>query len=317
MDSNTRSRSDNLRDLSKAELHCHLDGSLPLPTLRALLGRADLTPDQVEAPPRCKDLAQYLEKFDWPLQALQTEAHLSRGAHDLLYAMAGDGVQYAEVRFAPLLHTTQGLRCEEVVESVLAGIRSAQSEGCATKAQLILCAMRHHTPQQNEVVLQTALTFRGSGVCAIDLAGDEAAYPLYAHAALFRAAHKENLPFTIHAGECGSVDNVRCAVELGAARLGHGIALMQDAALMKEVARRGIGVEMCPTSNLQTAAISDWASYPLMQFLRAGIKVCVNTDNRTVSATTLTQELELVQRTWTQEHVIEILTQNAFDLAFA
>ena len=114
-----------------------------------------------------------------------------------------DGVQYAEIRFAPLLHTTQGLRCEEVVESVLAGIRSAQSEGCATKAQLILCAMRHHTPQQNEVVLQTALTFRGSGVCAIDLAGDEAAYPLYAHAALFRAAHKENLPFTIHAGECG------------------------------------------------------------------------------------------------------------------
>ena len=227
MDSNTRSRRDNLRDLSKAELHCHLDGSLPLPTLRALLGRADLTPIRWRRRPDAKTWRSIWKNSIGRCRPYKPR-RISAGALTIwLYAMAGDGVQYAEIRFAPLLHTTQGLRCEEVVESVLAGIRSAQSEGCATKAQLILCAMRHHTPQQNEVVLQTALTFRGSGVCAIDLAGDEAAYPLYAHAALFRAAHKENLPFTIHAGECGSVDNVRCAVKLGAARLGHGIALMR------------------------------------------------------------------------------------------
>ena len=213
MDSNTRSRRDNLRDLSKAELHCHWTALCRCHAARATWP-ADLTPDQVEAPPRCKDLAQYLEKFDWPLQALQTEAHLSRGAHDLLYAMAGDGVQYAEIRFAPLLHTTQGLRCEEVVESVLAGIRSAQSEGCATRRSLFyaLCVTIRRSKMKS--FCKRLLLFAAAAYAPSIWPAMRRRIPCNAHAALFRAAHKENLPFTIHAGECGSVDNVRCAVKL-------------------------------------------------------------------------------------------------------
>ena len=126
------------------------------------------------------------------------------------------------------------------------------------------------------------------------------------------------MPFTIHSGECGSVDNVREAIELGAKRMGHGIALQKSAELQKVCAERRIGVEMCPTSNLQTKAVDDFDSYPLEMFVNVGIPVSINTDNRTVSGTTITQEMQLVmERLHQPEEVILQCTKNAIETAFA
>ena len=313
-----------IHSIPKAELHCHLDGSLSLPTLQKLLNRTDLTEADVQAPARCRDLAQYLEKFDLPLQGLQTAENLQTAVHDLVLDMHSENVVYAEIRFAPLLHTQQGLTPEAVIENLLTGIRQAENQTDGSiRAHLIVCAMRHHSPEQNMRALRAALGNRSSvsqntpGVCAFDLAGDEAAYPAHQFADLFAAARAEGLPFTIHAGECGSCQNVIDSVAFGAARLGHGIALMQDAALIKELAQKGIGIEMCPTSNLQTGAIARWTDYPLRAFADAGIAVSVNTDNRTVSCTTLTRELQLIYDTYQDEALIHTLIDNAFNTAFA
>lgn len=313
-----------IHSIPKAELHCHLDGSLPLPTLQKLLGRTDLTEADVQAPARCRDLAQYLEKFDLPLQGLQTAENLQAAAHDVVLDLCSEHVVYAEIRFAPLLHTQQGLTPEAIIENLLTGIRQAEKEtGGSIKAHLIVCAMQHHSPEDNMRALRAALGYRssasqpGPGVCAIDLAGNEALHPIRHFSDLFAAARAENLPFTIHAGECGSPLNVKEAAKLSARRVGHGIALMKDETLMKELARTGLGVEMCPTSNLQTAAIADWADYPLCRFEQAGLKVSVNTDNRTVSGTTLTQELQFLLDSYQDEALIHRLIDNAFQTAFA
>lgn len=311
-----------LKTVSKAELHCHLDGSLRLSTLQQLLHRPNLTQADIEAPLRCHNLAEYLEKFDLPLTALQTEKQLETAAHDLLIDMSREMITYAEIRFAPMLHTGAGLTCEQVIESVLCGLRQAEKELAAAEdphpiqAQLIICAMRHHSFQLNLKALRAALAFHGCGVCAMDLAGDEAAYPMDQFQDLFQAVRKEGLPFTIHAGECGSAANIREAVSLGARRIGHGIALQKDPALLKELAEKGIGIEMCPTSNLQTGAVQNWSSYPLPLFMQAGAMVSIHTDNRTVSGTTLTAELQKVYTTWPDEAMLQRLIQNAFDTAF-
>lgn len=314
----------NIMTLPKAELHCHLDGSLSLFTLQKLLNRPDLTTADVQAPARCRDLAQYLEKFDLPLQGLQTAGALQTAAHDLLLDMHRENVVYAEIRFAPLLHTQQGLSPEDVIENLLTGIRQAEKETVGSiRAHLIVCAMCHHTPEENMRALRAALGYRSNanqntpGVCAFDLAGNEALHPMSYFRDLFAAVRAESLPFTIHAGECGSPLNVKEAAAFGARRVGHGIALMKDDALMKELARTGLGIEMCPTSNLQTAAVAHWEDYPLRRFEQAGLGVSVNTDNRTVSGTTLTRELQLIYDTYSDEALIRRLIENAFRTAFA
>lgn len=314
----------NIQSIPKAELHCHLDGSISLSTLQKLLPGRLLTQADVQAPARCRDLAQYLERFDLPLQGLQTAENLQTAAHDLLIDMHHESIVYAEIRFAPQLHRRQGLSCQAVIENLLIGLRKAQNQtGGAIRAHLIVCAMRGHTLAQNQEALRAALAYRTGirkdepGVCGFDLAGDEAAYPLYEFRELFHAVRAEGLPFTIHAGECGSVENVREAAALGAQRIGHGIALRRDPLLMQQLASEGIGIEMCPTSNLQTQAIGCWEDYPLQSFLQAGLPVSVHTDNRTVSGTTLTQELERVYAACPDEDLIRTLIDNAFQTAFA
>ena len=153
-----------LKTVPKAELHCHLDGSLRLSTLQQLLHRPNLTQAEIQAPLRCHNLAEYLKKFDLPLAALQTEKHLEIAAHDLLVDMGREMITYAEIRFAPMLHMNAGLTCEQVIESVLCGLRQAEKELAAAKnphpikAQLIICAMRHHSFQQNLKALRAALS---------------------------------------------------------------------------------------------------------------------------------------------------------------
>ena len=167
-------------------------------------------------------------------------------------------------------------------------------------------------------MIRTAREYLGSGVCAADLAGAEAIYPMSEFKNLFQNTHKIGMPFTIHAGECGSAQNIIDSVEAGARRIGHGIAMRGHSDLIKELAEKGIGIEMCPISNLQTKAVAGPEEYPIREFLNGGLKVTVNTDNRTVSDTTMTKELEFIQNTYgIQDDEIYLLMKNAADVAFA
>ena len=279
----------------KVELHCHLDGSLHVDFVQSQLakqgidmGREELE-EKLKVRTNCTSLTEYLEKFDLPLLCLQTKEGLERAAYELVRDVSKDDVAYVEVRFAPMLSTNNGLSCEEVIESVVRGLKQGEEE-YGIYASTIVCAMRHHSLEQNLEMLRAARTFMGKGVCALDLAGDESAFPTSKFRELFVQANEWGIPFTIHSGECGSVENIRVAIELGAKRLGHGIALEKSKELRDLCKEKGIGIEMCPTSNLQTKAVKSLENYPLKQFLEEGLLASIHTDNRTVSGTTMKKE---------------------------
>lgn len=300
----------------KIELHCHLDGSLNLAFVDEMLRAQGMQYEReelqkrLEAPAECGSLTEYLERFDLPLLCLQTKEGLVRAAYELVRDVSAEGVKYIEVRFAPMLSTNRGLTCEEVIACVVEGLKKGEKE-FGVFAQAIVCAMRHHSLEQNMAMLYHARKFVGKGVCALDLAGDESAFPTRQFRELFAKAREWEIPFTIHSGECGSVENVREALELGAKRLGHGIALEKSAELRKMCQEKQIGIEMCPTSNLQTKAVKDLKQYPLQQFLDEGLLVSIHTDNRTVSGTTLQKE-----QSYFGEEVIRQCTLNAIETAF-
>lgn len=304
-----------IKRLSKIDLHCHLDGSLAFEMLQKHLKR-NITRDMVQIDDDCKSLTEYLKKFDLPLECLQDEKGLEDGAYSFIKEVAKDHIKYVEVRFAPILSVNDSLSCGRVIASVLQGLKRGK-EDYQVDYNVITCAMCHHTPDRNEKMLHTAREFLGNGVCAIDLAGDESRYPTVLFRDLFAEARRIGMPFVIHSGETGNIENVRTAYEFGAVRIGHGIALQKDKELMKLYAKKGIGVEMCPTSNFQTNAVRSWEEYPLMEYLDAGIKVSINTDNRTVSNTTMTKELEKIYHQYGQdEELIMRLLDNAVDTAF-
>ena len=307
----------------RVELHCHLDGSLSVDFVDVMLREQGIIIERTEleeklkVKPNCTSLTEYLEKFDLPLLCLQTKDGLERAAHELIRDVANDDVAYIEVRFAPMLSTNNGLTCEEVIESVIRGLKSAETE-FGVYASAIVCAMRHHSLEQNMEMLRAAKKFVGKGVCAFDLAGDESAFPTSLFRELFLQAKEWQIPFTIHSGECGSVDNIREAIALGAKRLGHGIALEKSLELRQLCKEKGIGIEMCPTSNLQTKAVKGLDGYPLKQFLEEDLLVSVHTDNRTVSGTTMEQEEKLVkERLQISEEMWLQCTRNAIKTAFA
>ncbi|MDO4617305.1 MAG: adenosine deaminase [Lachnospiraceae bacterium] len=303
---------------SKTELHCHLDGSLPKQWMEQALGR-ELDSSLVSAPPDCSSLTEYLEKFELPLSCLQTALRLEDAAYALAADAARENVTYIEVRFAPNLHLDAGLHPDQAIKAVDRGLKRAETE-YSIGYGIIVCAMRHHSMKENRTMLEHAGDLRAAGaanLAALDLAGDESAYPTSLFKELFDRAREMNMPFTIHSGETGSLENVKTAYEYGASRIGHGIALKQDPGLMRAFAEAGIGVEMCPTSNFQTKAVTSREEYPLPEFLEAGIPVSINTDNRTVSSTTLTRELELVYTQYGEDDsMLEQLLKNAEMMRF-
>ena len=293
-----------IEQLPKLDLHCHLDGSLTKSMIEKHLGK-EVAREALTVSQDCKSLTEYLEKFDLPLQCLQDEKGLEEGAYTFVEEIAKEKVEYIEVRFAPMLSVHENLNCRQVIEAVRKGMERGKED------------FQVHYGKQNLAMLKCAREYLGEGVCALDLAGDESAFPTAQYRNIFREAKRLGMPYTIHSGETGSLENVREAWELGAARIGHGIALKKDPELMKTYARAGIGVEMCPTSNFQTKAAQSWQDYPLRQFLEEGIKVSVNTDNRTVSGTTMTKELIRVYEQYGRdEELIFTLLQNAADTAF-
>ena len=209
------------------------------------------------------------------------------------------------------------MNCKNVIEALLKGLERGKDD-FGVEFGVITCAMRYHSEEENSKMIMTAREYLGFGVCAADLAGAEASYPMTEFMNLFHNTHKIGMPFTIHAGECGNAQNIADAVSAGAGRIGHGIAMRGNKELQQELAARKIGIEMCPISNLQTKAVQSTAEYPLREFLDAGLRVTINTDNRTVSNTTLTKELEFVQKQYgIRDEEVLLLMKNAVDAAFA
>ncbi|MGI6010896.1 MAG: adenosine deaminase [Ruminococcus sp.] len=300
----------------KVELHCHLDGSLSPDFINTRLGE-DISISRLQVSENCRDLAEYLEKFDIPLKCLQDEEGLTGAGYDFLKNLSGENVKYVEVRFAPMLSLERGLGVRQVLEAVLNGLDRGKKE-FGVEYNVIVCAMRHHSQEKNLEMLKAAREFLGYGVCAADLAGNEAAFPMKNFISLFEEAGNMGFPFTIHAGECKDSENIRDSVLAGAGRIGHGIAMKGNSQLQELCRRRHVGIEMCPISNLQTKAADSQAEYPLREFLDRGLLVTVNTDNRTVSGTTLTKELDFIQRQYgITDEEISILMRNAVETAFA
>lgn len=289
------------------ELHVHLDGSLRPESVREmaeeqhiLLEADPLHPETLAGiltvPADCRDLNQYLACFDLPLQVLQTPEYVSRAVKELIQDMAAEGVMQAEIRFAPQLHGAKGYGQKEITEGAVRGLREGTALCPGFRGGLILCCMRGSDNQKaNEETLQTASAFLGGGVCAVDLAGAEALYPTSGYEALFALARKAGLPFTIHAGEADGAKSVWDALRFGAERIGHGVRSVDDPALCRYLADHRIPLEVCYTSNLQTKAMGA-EPHPTRKLFDMGIHVTVNTDNRTVSHTTMTEERRLLQK---------------------
>ena len=305
-----------LTALPKVELHCHLDGSLSRQFMEKRLGRT-VSQSELSVSDECRSLNEYLEKFELPGKCIMDEQGLREAGYDVLRSMKQENVCYAEIRFAPLLSETPDMKCGRVIEALLEGLEEGKRE-FGIEYGVITCAMRHHSQEQNFRMIKTAREYLGEGVCAADLAGAESLYPMSEFMELFKKTKEIGMPFTLHAGECGSVQNILDSVEAGAKRIGHGIAMKGNIQVQKKLQKKGIGIEMCPISNLQTKAVESTKDYPMREFLNAGLKVTVNTDNRTVSNTTLTKELEFVQKTYgiTDEEV-HLMMKNAVEVAFA
>jgi adenosine deaminase len=287
--------SSKIKSIPKIDLHCHLDGSLS-PEFVSKAISSTCTTDELlslmQAPANCQSLTEYLKCFDTPIKALQTSDNITNAVLDVLFQAASENVSYIELRFAPSFSVNSELSYSDVCEAAIKGC-ALGLERFDIHSNIILCAMRHHDMNTNMKTLMAVREYLGNGICALDLAGDESMFPNQNFTELFQKAKQLNVPFTIHSGECGSVENVRAALAFGARRVGHGIALVKDEALMDECRKHRLGLELCPTSNFQTKASSTTDDYPLKTFLSANLLATVNTDNRTVSNTNLTNELLL------------------------
>lgn len=303
-------------EMPKIDLHCHLDGSLTQACLCELSGR-EVAVSELQVSEDCRNLAEYLEKFDLPLQYLQTAEGLRKASKAFLMDLKKDNIAYVEVRFAPLLSVNEHLNCKQVMEAVLTGLEDAKKE-CQIPYNVIACAMRHHAIEDSLQMMKDCREFLGQGLCALDLAGNEAAFPMENFRELFAEAKKMGYPFTLHAGECGRVENVIESVKAGAKRIGHGIALTGNPEAIQFCKERKIAIEMCPISNMQTKAVSCKEDYPIREFLDAGLRVTLNTDNRMVSNSTIAKEMEFVQINYgiTDQELCR-MTENAIEASFA
>ena len=294
-----------LERLPKAELHCHLDGSVRPATLLELAREyhvamprddADALRDYMIVRDH-SSLEDYLSRFATTLSVMQTAESLERVAYELAEDAANEGVWYLEVRFAPNLNTRGGLTTAQVLESAITGLRRAERD-FGIVSRVLVCALRTLPPSSSLEMARLAVDFHGRGVVGFDLAGAEFGNPASAHADAFAHARAHELPCTCHAGEGDGAGSVRQALhDCGASRIGHGTRLIEDEALTEYVNDRRIAVEVCLTSNVQTRAAESLETHPLPEYLRRGLNVVLNTDNRLMSGTTLTDEYEVASRT--------------------
>ena len=277
--------------MKKVELHLHLDGSITPSTISEILNiNLEEAKKLSTIETKCASLKEYLTKFDIPLKIMQTKENLERVAFELAQDLQKDDVIYAEIRFAPNKHLKSGLTLDEVVTAILKGLSQVP-----IKTNLILCMMRGDSYEQNLKVIKLAKKYLNHGVVAIDLAGSEASYPVNLYQELFEIAQKENIPFTIHAGEADGPLSVINAINLGAKRIGHGVRAIESEKALKLIKEKNITLEVCPKSNLDTNMYEKLSNHPIKKLYDMGLLVTINTDNRTVSNTNLTKSYQDLQ----------------------
>lgn len=290
-----------IQRMPKTDLHVHLDGSLRLKTIMELAEEQGIKlpgdpQDEGDLAKVIKvgaihdSLESYLKGFDITLSVMQTEESLYRTAFELGQDAALEGVKYMEVRYSPVLHTQQGLSFPVIVEAVAEGLRKAKREYGLMSGQII-CGIRHIKPELSLRLAELCVAFKNKGVVAFDLAGAEADNPPKDHREAFYLIRNNNVNLTIHAGEAYGPESVHQAIHMcGAHRIGHGTRLREDGDLLNFVNDHRIPLEICLKSNVQTGACSSYESHPLPFYLSYGLRCTINTDNRLITDTTMTDE---------------------------
>lgn len=322
--------------MPKVLLHDHLDGGLRPHTVVELAseyGYRGLPTTDVHDLARWfhrgakrNDLVLYLETFAHTVGVMQHRDALERVAFECAQDLAADGVVYAEVRFAPELHTESGLTLDEVMESVMNGLRLG-SAGTPLTVYAICSAMR--TAARSLEIAELAVRWRDNGVVGFDIAGAEAGHPPTRHLDAFQYVQRANFHSTIHAGEAFGLPSIWEAVQwCGAERLGHGVRIVDDISgppgsetlgrLAAYIRDRRIPLELCPTSNVNTGVVPSIAEHPIGLLRRLRFRVTVNTDNRLMSDTTMSQEFEKLHAAFGYGvDDFRWLTVNAMKSAFA
>jgi adenosine deaminase len=312
--------------MPKAELHLHLDGAL-LPATALDLARTrgiDAPRDfatmaaTLVAPMPCRDQDQLLDAFDLPVALLQDADALERVARELVALEAATGVRYAEIRWAPALHTERGMSLTDGIAAVCDGA-AAGAAATGVVVRLICTAMRSHEPAANVALAETAARFRDRGLTGFDLAGREERFPdALAHRTAFEAARAGGLRITLHAGEWGGAGQVRRALALDPERIAHGPGTVDDPALAAELRARGVVLDLTPTSNVQAGIVPSVDAHPLARLHRAGVPVTLSTDDPTVSDVRLSDEYEsAVARIGLTPAELWAIDRRALDVAFA
>lgn len=314
-----------LERLPKTDLHVHLDGSLRPETMVELAreyGKAIPHEDpralaEAMRTPHARNLEEYLERFRTTISLLQHADAMERVAFELAEDNARENVRYMEVRFSPILHTREGMPLPEAVEAPLRGLARAR-KAFGIRTALIICGIRNMDPATSRDLADLTVAFKGKGVVAFDLAGAEYNYPAKKHRDAFFTVINKNMATTIHAGEAYGPDSIHQALHYCRAnRIGHGTRLHEDADLMQFVKDFRIPLEICLTSNVQTRAVPSFAAHPLRYYYDEGLVVTLNTDNRLMSGTTVTDEYLRAHQhlDFTLEELVEV-TLMGFESAF-
>jgi adenosine deaminase len=312
--------------LPKTDIHCHLDGCVRPRTLvemareqKVKLPTTNLPrlTRSLQAGRRTRNLGDYLEIFKLTLSVLQTQAALRRVAFELGEDAAAENVRHLEVRYSPILHTRKGLKLAAIVDPVLEGLAEAGTcYGISTG--VIICGIRQMDPRHSVALAELAVQYKGRGVLAFDLAGQEKDYPAKEHRDAFQLILKNNINSTVHAGEAFGPASIGQALHYcGAHRIGHGTRLREDADLMRYVNDHRIPLEVCLSSNVQTRTVPSLKSHPFHYYYKQGIRVTLNTDSRLVSATSMTKELALAVRAFhLSPYEVKRIIVNGFKSAF-
>jgi adenosine deaminase len=317
---------DTIRRLPKAELHCHLDGSLRPRTVLELaeeqgvelptthLGKLTRL---LQAGKRTRNLGDYLKIFDLTLAVMQQKDALYRTAFELVEDCAAENVRHLEVRYSPILHRKKRLSFEDIVDPVIAGLRDAGVKyGMSTG--VIICGIRSMAPKVSMALAELAVAYKGRGVLAFDLAGQERDYPAKAHRDAFQLILKHNINSTVHGGEAFGAQSIAQALHYcGAHRIGHGTRLREAPDLLRYVRDHRVPLEMCLSSNIQTRAVRSLKEHPCGDYFRQGLRVTLNTDNRLMSATTVSEEIALAARAFKfSPYEVKRIILNGFKSAF-
>ena len=303
----------------KVELHLHLDCSLSYGVVSRISPSVTRAAYEQEfiAPAKCVNLADYLTRALRGIAIMQTEEELRLVTADLFDQLVQDNVLYAEIRFAPLLHTQKGLTPEQVVEIVDDAV-AKESEGTGVEARVILCTLRHFTMQQSLQTVRLVERFSGRRVAALDIAGDEAGFRIDAHIPAFQYAIANNIQRTAHAGEARGADSVwEVLKHFQPTRIGHGVRSIEDTRLIEQLREAHIHLEVCPTSNVQIDIFDMYNDHPIDRLYASGVSIGINTDARSISNVTLTHEYEVLHSMfgWATQH-FQVCNVNALEAAF-